>query len=201
VAKPRDRWRVRRFAKASLSSIRRWKMLWAGKAVLVDARAGEAVLVPRSTSGPSGPAGSGARQGASEATHAGPVRGRKRRGRMAPRNRVPGATTSSEEEARRDAREPKLDVRRLALIHLGSDCRKVVRRRHARDQRASAPRARAAGHLDASRGAREAGDLCGYSCREVGCRSRLEASSTQRRGEPRGKPRSVRGSTKRKPHP
>jgi len=46
-----------------------------------------------------------------------------------------------------------------------------------------------AGRRGASREARKSGDLLGCSLREVGCRSRREASSTQRRGEPRGEPR------------
>jgi hypothetical protein len=83
-----------------------------------------------------------------------------------------------------------LGERRQAHTYPGLDCRKVVWRRSSRSRRwASACFVR--GGRSARRKSRGSEILRSVGCsyREVGCRSRREASSAQRRGEPRGEPR------------
>jgi hypothetical protein len=84
---------------------------------------------------------------------------------------------------------PKLEERRQTLLYLGSDCRKVVRRRalDTIEVKASVFIAEAViGGVN--RQAQESNDLRVLVSR-VGCRVRGEASSKRNQGEPRGEPR------------
>jgi len=101
----------------------RWKAPRIGQAARVDARAVETILALRRSLATGG---CGARQGASEAGS--PVL-------RAAENAAPGKRRSraglviSSLKGGTQAGRPKLVKRRQALIHLGSDCRKVVWRR------------------------------------------------------------------------
>jgi hypothetical protein len=171
-------------------STRRRKALWAGKAASVDALVVEAVLVPRRRCRAS------ARRVRRGAT--GSVRGLFRRSRS--RSKTPRRMTATPPMGRPAAAPsgvrpqrtegPKSGERRQAHTSPGLDCRKVVWRRLLRSRRwVSACFVR--GGRSARRKSRGSEILRSVGCsfREVGCRSRREASSEQRQGEPRGKPR------------
>jgi hypothetical protein len=113
------RWRAP-FAKATGGTCR-WKAPRIGEAVLVDARAVEAVLALRRRSAMGA---CGARQGASEAGS--PALG-------VAENATPGKLclcaelfTSFKYEGGTQVIRPKLETRRQTQLHPGSDCRKVV---------------------------------------------------------------------------
>jgi hypothetical protein len=102
----------------------RWKAPRVGEAARVDAGAVEAIMA---LCGSLATGGSGARQEASEAGSSASVAADnaapgKRRSRAVARHLV-----KNDEGRRRLC--PKLETRRQAQLHLGSDCRKVVRRR------------------------------------------------------------------------
>lgn len=130
----------------------------------------------------------GARQGVSEVSFVGLARGRKHRGGDGGPSRVARRRSLRErracdggtevERAPSSARSSGVGLPQggSAPVALGSEAGLLVS-------------LRVAGQRGASREARESSDLSGCSLREVGCRSRREASSTQCRGEPRGEPR------------
>lgn len=147
----------------------------------------------------------GARQGASEVRYVGLVHGPTHRDADGgPHKGLPRTGSSTHVGRDRRARDAGTEVGRApssarssgvglpqggsAPVALGSEAGLLVS-------------LRVAGQRGASREARESSDLSGCSLREVGCRSRREASSTQPRGEPRGEPRASRGSKARRLHP
>lgn len=160
----------------------RWKALRAVKAAPFDEGAGEAVLVLR---GPGSPGSRGA---------TGSVRGRFVPPRAAventaPRQRCNRGALSSARCGGAGSSRTKLDGRRQTPIHLGSDCREVVRRRAPLHPGRIAPE----GRSEAVAAARAAGSgvrrFFGCSCRRSVAEVGREASCSRGRGEPRGEPR------------
>jgi len=140
----------------------RWKAPRIGEAARVDARAVEAILVLRRSLVTGG---RGARQGRQR-----PVR------RPCARLRTPRQGSAALERGSSPlhlmrgtrAGRPKLVRRRQTLIHLGSDCRKVVRRRYPDGIGANAP-----AHL----GGGLRGASCGLGSRAIfGCSYRTSVA-------------------------
>jgi len=173
VAKPRDRWRVRKHVKL-LSGIRRWKASRAGKAHRVDARWVESVLAPHRHEAIELHGPGGARQGASEAAFGDRARGRKRRGTKAPHLRirfeVPGDAflphgrqhvATAHERAEAGTASSKRGSAR------GPDCRKVVRHRSAaRGGNSESNAGWSDGLLSGSSSTREPSEADGCTCRK-----------------------------------
>lgn len=125
AAKSCVRWRARNSRKR-VSGTRRWQMLRAGKAVIVDAMAGEAALVLRREAGKT--VSQRRTRGASEVSFGNRARGRKRRGTVRALHGLAGSPRQESNIAPRTSRS--WSRRRQPPSTWGPDCRKVVRRRN-----------------------------------------------------------------------